>query len=153
MKLIDSLIGRAKELDNGLNSGLYVSSIILDNEAFIVNMNSEEQLYEKGITREGVSIADYAPYHPLTIEIKKAKGQPTSRVTLMDEGDFYNSFFVEVRGDRFEIKAGDFKTEKLMMQYGAEILGLTQENIKELIWMYIYPKLQEQTKKVLYGNP
>lgn len=56
-------------------------------------MNAEEQLYEQGINRLGVDIMDYAPYSPVTIEIKKALGQPTNRVTLRDEGDFESSFF------------------------------------------------------------
>lgn len=145
------MIGRVKEFENGLSSGIYVSSIIQENEAFIVNMNSEDQLYDQGIRRDGVHISDYAPYAPYTIEIKKAKGQPYNRVTLQDEGDFHRSFFVEVGNDRFEIKAADFKTEKLIREYGAEIMGLTQENIKELIWSYIFPNLQQKSKEVING--
>lgn len=149
MSVIDNLIGRVKTFESGLVSGLYVSEIIQENEAFIVNMNSEDQLYDKGITREGVSISKYAPYRPFTIKIKKQKGQPTSRVTLMDEGDFYNSFYVDVGPDRFEIKASDFKTRDLMKKYGDEILGLTPENVRELIVHYILPNLQEKFKQIV----
>ena len=95
---------------------------------------------------------DYAPYSPVTIEIKKALGQPTNRVTLRDEGDFESSFFLEVGDKQFEIKASDFKTEDLTKKYGRQILGLTKEKIAVLIWQYIFPDLMEKAKNVLYGH-
>lgn len=128
-----------------------VQQIIFDNEAYIIDMNAEEQLYEQGINRVGVSIMDYAPYSSITIQIKREKGQPTDRVTLRDEGDFHHSFYLDVGLDRFEIKAGDWKTEELIKKYGRQILGLTDENIASLIWDYIYPDLLRETKKELYG--
>ena len=64
------------EFNELLQSGRLIQSIILENEYVITDMNSEDQLYEQGINRLGVNIMDYAPYSPLTIEIKKEKGQP-----------------------------------------------------------------------------
>lgn len=115
-------------------------------------MNAEEQLFEQGVNRLGVSIMDYAPYSPVTIAIKEAKGQPTNRVTLRDEGDFQSSFFLEVGDKEFEIKAADWKTEELIKKYGRQILGLTDENIKILIWHYIFPDLITEAKKTIYGS-
>ena len=82
MKLIDNLRQRVTEFNELLQSGRLIQSIILENEYVITDMNSEDQLYEQGINRLGVNIMDYAPYSPLTIEIKKEKGQPYNRVTL-----------------------------------------------------------------------
>lgn len=152
MKLITDLQNRVHEFNEGLKSGFFISEILRENEAFIVNMNSELQLNDRGVNNLGVSISDYAPYHPMTIEIKKQKGQPYDRVTLHDEGDFAGSFFLEIGTDQFEIKAGDFKTLDLINKYGRQILGLTNENITQLIWDYIYPDLMEVTSKYIYGK-
>nr|DAR43941.1 MAG TPA: hypothetical protein [Caudoviricetes sp.] len=152
LKSIQDLRNRVATFNNGVSSGEYIQQIIWDNDAYIVDMNAQEQLYEQGINRLGVDIMDYAPYSPVTIEIKKALGQPTNRVTLRDEGDFESSFFLEVGDKHFEIKASDFKTEDLIKKYGRQILGLTKENIAVLIWQYIYPDLMEKAKNVLYDN-
>lgn len=143
---------RVTGFKNGLVGGLYVSRIVKDNESFICDMNAEQQLYEQGVNRLGVKLSDFAPYSPYTIEIKKMKGQPTDRVTLRDTGDFHESFYIEVGNDRFEIRASDWKAEKLMKKYGRGILGLTQENLAELIWQYIYPELLKTAKETIYGN-
>lgn len=152
MKLIDNLRQRVTEFNGLLQSGRLIQSIILENEYVITDMNSEDQLYEQGINRLGVNIMDYAPYSPLTIEIKKEKGQPYNRVTLRDEGDFEQSFYVEADRQQFTIKAADWKTEDLIQRYGRQILGLTEENKIILIWEYIYPELKAKTKEYIYGK-
>lgn len=152
MKLIDNLRQRVTEFNELLQSGRLIQSIILENEYIITDMNSEDQLYEQGINRLGVNIMDYAPYSPLTIEIKKEKGQPYNRVTLQDEGDFEQSFYVEADTQQFTIKAADWKTEDLIQRYGRQILGLTEENKIILIWEYIYPELKAKTKEYIYGK-
>lgn len=152
MKKITDLRKRVADFNEALTSGRLMQDVIWSNDAYIVDMNAEEQLFERGINRLGVEIMDYAPYSPVTIEIKEAKGQPTNRVTLRDEGDFESSFFLEVGDKQFEIKASDFKTEDLIKKYGRQILGLTDENIAILIWQYIYPDLVDEAKKQIYGK-
>lgn len=152
MKKITDLRKRVADFNEALMSGRLIQIIIWENEAYIVDMNAEEQLFEQGINRLGVEISDYAPYSPVTIQIKEAKGQPTNRVTLRDEGDFESSFFLEVGTKQFEIKASDWKTEELIKKYGRQILGLTDENIAILIWQYIYPDLMNEAKKQIYGK-
>lgn len=152
MKVITDLRKRVADFNEALTSGRLIQNIIWENEAYVVDMNAEEQLFEQGINRLGVEISDYAPYSPVTIEIKEAKGQPTNRVTLRDEGDFESSFFLEVGTKQFEIKASDWKTEELIKKYGRQILGLTDENIAILIWQYIYPDLMNEAKKQIYGK-
>lgn len=152
MKKITDLRKRVADFNEALTSGRLMQDIIWSNDAYIVDMNAEEQLFERGVNRLGVEIMDYAPYSPVTIEIKEALGQPTNRVTLRDEGDFESSFFLEVGDKQFEIKASDFKTEDLIKKYGRQILGLTDENIAILIWQYIYPDLMDEAKKQIYGK-
>lgn len=148
MNIIGKLSERVREFYEGLSNGQYIAEIILDNEAYIVDMNAQEQLFEKGENALGISIAEYRPYSPMTLRIKAGKGQPTDRVTLRDEGDFESSFFVEVGNDRFEIKASDFKAEELSQKYG-DIMGLNNENKAELIWQYLYPAILEKLKQSL----
>ena len=78
--------------------------------------------------------------------------QPYNRVTLRDEGDFEQSFYVEADTQQFTIKAADWKTEDLIQRYGRQILGLTEENKIILIWAYIYPELKAKTKEYIYGK-
>ena len=154
LQSILDLRNRVVRFNDGLTSGLLIRDAIDDGytTAFIIDANAEEQLFEQGINRLGVEISDYAPYSPVTIAIKEAKGQPTNRVTLRDEGDFESSFYLEVGDKQFEIKASDFKTEDLIKKYGRQILGLTDENISILIWKYIFPDLMAETKKRIYDK-
>lgn len=154
LKSIKELHSRLSELKDNLDSGIIIRDIINDGytTAFIIDANAEDQLFEQGINRLGVSIMDYEPYSPMTISIKQKKGQPTNLVTLRDEGDFESSFYLEVGDRQFEVKAGDWKTEELIKKYGRYILGLTNENIAILIWQYIYPDLLEKVNKKIYGN-
>ena len=152
MGLIDDLKKRISEFYANLDGGIYVQNIIWDNEAYIVDMNAEVQLNDQGVNNLGVEISDYEPYSEMTIEIKEAKGQPTDHVTLHDEGDFAASFFIQANDKMFEIKASDFKTEELIKKYGRQILGLTTENIEELIWKYIYPELIDRRNSLCYGK-
>ena len=81
--------------------------------------------------------------------IKRAKNQPTSRVTLRDEGDFHSSFYIEFTEDSFTIKASDEKAEYLEFAYGSDIFGLTPENKEELSEYYLRPALLAKLKEHL----
>ena len=118
-----------------------VAACVRENEAVAIDMNAEEQLFEKGENRLGVKISDYRPYSPVTVEYKRLKGQPYDRVTLRDEGDFESSFHVRVEADSVQIAASDPKTGALIRKYGPEILGLNAENLQELTAGYIQPAL------------
>lgn len=139
MKRLDDLINKLKSLESEMFEA--VKMVLQDNKEIILDMNSEEQLYEKGITRHGVEIASFAPYSPITVEIKREKGQPTNRVTLRDEGDFHYSFYIEFTETGFEIKASDWKAKNLVANYGESILGLTEENFRDLAVNYVAPEI------------
>lgn len=147
--MIAALKDRVRAFNERLESGALVRKVIEDNDAEICDMNAQEQLYEQGINRLGVDISDYAPYSPITIDIKKLKGQPTNRVTLRDEGDFHRSFYVVATDTSFEVKAKDAKAEHLLSKYGQQILGLTRENLMTLVHEYIYPNLLRDARTML----
>lgn len=119
---------------------------ITEDEDYIADMNARDQLYEKGVNALGISIADYMPYTQNTITLKLIRNQPANRVTLYNDGDFHRSFYLEIYDDSFYITASDRITEDLIIKYGEDIFGLTNENIMELIWEYIYPRLINDLK-------
>lgn len=107
MNAIQSMIDALRDFRQ--REGEYILGSVRENEAAVIDMNAEEQLFEKGENRLGVSIADYCPYSPVTIEEKRMRGQPYNRVTLRDTGDFESSFYIRYLGDSFEITASDGK--------------------------------------------
>lgn len=71
MNQIEELIAKIIELRDNIND--YIRLEVIEDEAFICDMNSENQLFEKGITREGIKINSYAPYSKNTIAVKITK--------------------------------------------------------------------------------
>lgn len=142
MNTIQSMIDALRDFRR--REGEYLLGSVRENEAVVIDMNAEEQLFERGENRLGVSIADYRPYSPVTIEEKRMRGQPYNRVTLRDTGDFESSFYIRYSGDSFEITASDGKTDDLVRKYGKEIFGLNRDNLDELIRTYMLPFLREK---------
>ena len=108
----------------------------------IIQLNTQEQLYKKGIDSEGrklksgsfSAIINDEVYAMRTIFEKELKGQPTDRVTLNDTGDFYNSFRVNATDDEIIITAKTMKQDNDLLEvWGEDILGLTDENLQEII--------------------
>lgn len=150
MSLVDRANARRKAIEHFYdNINMYVLEAVRQYEHVILDMNADQQLFQQGINRLGVSIWDYAPYHPITIQMKQAEGLPANRVTLFQEGDFYESMFIEYGADEFTISAGDYKTTKLKNKYGAQILGLTQENITTLRDEYIMPYMRDKLRELI----
>lgn len=146
MKRLDDLIQRLKSLESEMFQA--IRQALEEDKEIILDMNSEIQLFENGVDRYGVKISSFAPYSEATVFIKKQKGQPTDRVTLRDEGDFHFSFFIEFSDDGFQIKAADWKANDLVSRYGESILGLTDENFKDLAVNYVAPELIKILKEL-----
>ena len=118
-----------------------VARNLKNNEAELVDLNTS-QLYS-GVDANGQSLGEYSPF---TKELKQAKGQPTDRITLKDEGDFYDGFGL-VRNDfPFLLTSSDSKTSELTQMYGEKIFGLTAENWKEYIQGILLPFVQDDFK-------
>lgn len=115
----------------------------------VIKMNTD-RLYNLGEYTTGEKIADRVPYKPLTIQIKRSKGQPTDRVTLKDTGDFHASIYLSFDATKMTVLADDPKTAKLVRKYGYEILGLTEQNLIDL-QSKIYPKLLDKFKRAAYA--
>lgn len=102
-------------------------------EPEIIDMNTAK--LESGETSTGNPVTP--GYRPLTISIKRQKGQPTDRVTLKDTGDFHRSFQVRFQGKYLAIYATDEKAEKLERKYSKDIYGLSNEDQDELAQMIL----------------
>lgn len=124
-----------------------LEDIIMDKEDVIVSAIANDQLYRRGINGKGEKIMDYMPYTATTVKIKKRKGQPTTRVTLRDTGDFHKSMFVVFDSDGFYITASDDKTQSLIEKYGSEIFRLTDKNFNRIIRSHIRKELVKRLKQ------
>ena len=147
MGIISDKIKALQQFKNDMFNN--IRRIVDQYDYILIDMNVQDQLYERGIDRNGKALSDEHPYRPMTIEFKMAKRQPYDRVTLRDEGDFHSSFKIDARHNDFEIYATDIKTLMLAEKYGSEIFGLTNENLNEFICEYLYPELREQLIKSL----
>lgn len=122
-------------------------SIAKKNEKSILDLNRQNQLYDKGEDIDGNKLLAYRPF---TIEIKQLIGQPYDRTTLFYSGQFYNSFKQAVYPKEYKIDlyATDIKTLPLVAKYG-DIIGLQKQNIEVLDNEIIKPELYSFIKKWL----
>lgn len=153
---IENLCNRAKEL----NAGYLMKCLFLDGyfKALIIDLNTDKQLFDKGIDATGKKLrnrfrtvaAEY--YSKETIRIKSEKGQPTDRITLKDSGDFYSTFKLELKNGAFFIDADTVKDDNDLAQvWGADILGLTQESLQEVIDLSLEILIPVIRNKLLNG--
>lgn len=125
----------------------FLEGIIIDLEDVIVSAVANDQLYRRGVNGKDVKIMSYAPYALRTIHNKKRKGQPTTRVTLRDSGDFHKSMFVVVDENGFYITSDDDVTQFLIPKYGEEIFRLTDKNLNRIIRSHVRKELVKRIKQ------
>jgi glycerol-3-phosphate cytidylyltransferase-like family protein len=93
----------------------------------------------------------YDIYSPMTVAIKRLKGQPTDRVTLRDTQDFYIGITVKPERSEVIINSSDEKTSKLIEMYGEDIFGLNKDYAAEYSTNDLGPiatnKIREQIHK------
>lgn len=109
----------------------------------VVRLNTDEQLFQ-GIDSVGRDLSSVGgEYTHFTKRVKQLKGQPTDRVTLLDEGDFYNSFKASRDDESINIDADYSKPGiDLRERWGEELPGLTPENIEALNQDFLIPNLR-----------
>lgn len=123
-----------------------VKESIIETSGEIITLNQGQM--SLGRRADGSEITP--SYSDLTIELKEAKGQETRWVTLRDTGSFWDSMFVQVNAESFDMSSADDKTSKLEKKYGGKIFGLTKESrSEEYIPLYLLPVLQERITRRL----
>jgi len=144
MDKLRNLITKLKQFEGTLIQA--IEKAIRDNEEFILALNYEDQLYDKGIRNDSKKIVP--SYAESTIKRKKRKNQPTGRVTLRDENIFHRSFYIYYGSGNFEIMTTDPIEPFLTYRYGEQILGLTDENLRYVIEKIIAPVIIEKLKEL-----
>ena len=107
------------------NSDTVLLDLVRAKKNFVLGLNTSQMNAGKKASGESL-VPGYAES---TIEYKRRKNQPFDRVTLEDEGDFYDSLIIEYGQDSFLIGSDDTKAVYLERKYGLDIYGLTEENI------------------------
>ena len=128
-----------KIIEDQINFFKNIDSVILEiteekeTQDFLINI-LQDQLFTTGEDGNGLSLGEYSP---VTIQIKKRKGQPTDRITLKDTGDFYNSYELQPFEGGFVID-GNGKKEgtDLFLKYGDDILKPNDETLTEIAEFY-----------------
>jgi len=118
----------------------------------VIELNTEDQLYDKGQNSKGESLSDIGgDYSSVTIEISKRKGRPkksASSINLNDTGDFYNSFTVTPFIGGFDIDADPIKDDtNLFSEWGVDIVGLNEQNLDKIRQEYA-KYFQEEISKI-----
>lgn len=83
----------------------------------------KDQLFQ-GIRPDGGSV--FPEYRPLTVYLKKQKGQPYDRVTRKDTGAYYAGIKLDVKGVNYYIESTDQKAGDLNKKYGG--IGLSRDS-------------------------
>lgn len=122
-----------------------VEKIVNDNKKEILDLNREKQLFEQGIDSDGQLLK---PYKPVTIAIKRQKGEVYNRTTLLDTGDFYKGFDLLYRNGVISIFSRDSKSMDLVDKYG-NIFGLIEENQVIVNEKIVLPEIWNFLKKYL----
>lgn len=112
-----------------------VANIIDENGKQYAQANANEQMYERGKRADGSDLPDYSP---VTIQIKKAKGQRTDHMTLRDTKAFHKRMYAELQGETLKISSHDSKAQMLKGKYG-DIFGLMDEIRRSVSIKYVKP--------------
>lgn len=102
------------------------------NTDLAIELNLQEQMYERGVNAEGKPMGDYAPVSKL---MKQQKGERYDHITGFDTGEMYKSETAQFDSNgnllmRMDtIKEGEDITET---RWGKDIVGLTDES-KEIL--------------------
>jgi hypothetical protein len=139
-----------QSFDDVLNDELQkaISSFGFVIKDYVVN----KQLFQKGIDGDGNKLRGYKR---ITIQLKRAKGQPTDRTTLRDEGTFHASIEVRAYEDSFEVSS-NVSYDKYLIDpsesyyaYGYHVLKPTKENMTEFFKTFVIPQLRKTIQEGL----
>lgn len=104
------------------------------------------QLKEQGIRPDGSQLK---PYHPLTVQYKREKGQEYRWRTLQDTGAFQSRMSLVIKGNEFTITSSDPKTSEIIAREG-DVFGLTSEHERKT-WVEITRPYTIETIKRITG--
>lgn len=129
---LSRIVKNGMGLDEG--STLFFIFSKKDVQDFIIDLNVQGQLYEKGINAEGVELESIGgEYSTLTKWLKSEAGLPFDRVTLFDTGEFYESFTITANKEGLTIESDTNKDgDDLQDRWGTKLMGLTNDSKRQL---------------------
>jgi hypothetical protein len=128
--------------------GNEVDDIIISKEEQILNLNREDQLFNKGIDINGSLLGKYRnTLNGSGRGYPKTAGDPFN---FYDTGSLFGNFSLlsEGNANKVVINNSDSKVNLLTTKYG-DFIGLTEENKHRLNYEIIYPELMAFIKQYL----
>lgn len=138
--MFESVINKLKSID--LSKIALKELEKVKEEAF--DLNTEDQLFARGIDSKGNSLG---PYAPLSVRLRSEAGLPTDRITLKVTGSFHDKWEGDFSKWPVKFTSSDEKTGELQFMFGNDIFGLTQPNINVLLDDSLKEKIQDSVKK------
>lgn len=120
---------------------------VIDNHSKDFIRLNEEQLFE-GKDSKNANIKP--PYASNSYANYKLKYNPLGVVDLFLTGAFYGSFFLYTSQFPVFVFATDEKTAKLVNKYGADIFGLTKDNLKQVSRQDILPDFGKAIREAIH---
>lgn len=109
----------------------------------LTDLNREQML--DGVKSTGEQIGSY---RPLSVFERSRLGRQTSHVDLYLTGEFQSKMFLKLTNDMYNFDSTDSKRDKLILQYGDAIFGLTSEN-KRKTWIEVQPIVVRFMKNII----
>lgn len=144
--VIQNMIKRMEAFD----TDAIISATAKVNEAEIIDMVFQDQLYDKGVMPDGSPTGEYTLFSVAMKELPGPHDHKTDHMTFKDEGGFYEGGHLVIRRKSFAVDSKDGKRDKLVSEFG-NMLDLTQENLQELIVTHFRPDLITATRKTVTG--
>ena len=124
-----------------------VAKIIYANEVEIIDLNREDQLFNKGVLPNGMFSKSYKrTTQGFTRGYPKEKGK---MFNFFDTGEMFDAFKMDTDGFELEIINNDPKVSLVSALAGGNVIGLTIENQKKLNYEIILPEILEYVNKYL----
>lgn len=152
MGLMDTILGEQLRRVKTLNETVFWRTAFSDPafKTYILDLIRNDQLFKEGIDSEGSIIGYYSQWTEMMNPDKRA-GTP---YTLKDTGAFYESMIIYIYDNLIEIDADPIKKDEkgketnLFIEYGENIIGLTDENT-EKVALILADKYRQQIIQVL----
>ncbi len=140
-----------------LNSDKILKEVLSNKglQADIMDLNTQDQLYDKGIDSDGKSLGEYSGAtiegRPGIFLGKKEKGQRYDHITLNDTGEFYHSWKFKNNSDNIVLSADAQKGDTdLTKEFGKKIIGLTDGNLSK-VREWVLPDLIKKVRLALFS--
>lgn len=129
-KRLRDLLQKASSLSQ--EEAFYFVFSIKKNQDFIIELNTQKQMFEDSVNADNVILGTYTP-NTYQAKINRFGTFPRS-ITLFETGELYDSYKVKVlKNGGFEISANTIKDGEDLRDRFGEIEGLTNENLNILI--------------------